>query len=131
MLNLLNGAGERIERKGLFDLRRYARPFCSVAKSIDDRGGTRPFCKNVGELASEIGAVVAIDRNMGDVLQLQFRFGKAVGQRLRGKTGPVLDATEALLLRGRDQLAVLHEAGRRVGVIGIETDNIHEVRELC
>ena len=61
------------------------------------------------------------------------RFAQAIGDRLRGKAGPMLDAAEALLLRRRDELAVAHERGRRIAVKGVEAEDDHllEVRNDC
>jgi hypothetical protein len=39
------------------------------------------------------------------------------------KPGPVLDAPEALLFGGRDQLSVPDEARGRIGVIGVDSKN--------
>ena len=49
---------------------------------------------------------------------------QAVADRFAGEAAPVLDAAEALLLDGGDQVAVLDQAGRGIGVIGVEAEDV-------
>ena len=60
--------------------------------------------QQVAELAQQIGATVLIDRDMIDVGERDACLAQAIGDRLRGKARPMLDAAEALLLGGRDEL---------------------------
>jgi hypothetical protein len=53
-------------------------------------------------LTHNIGAAILIDRDVIDVGQRDAGLGQTECDRLQGKAGPVLDAAEALLLRGRD-----------------------------
>ena len=43
----------------------------------------------------------------------------------------MLDAAEALLLSGRDQLAVAHKCSRGIGVEGIETEDDQGVNPIA
>ena len=90
-----------------------------------DEPEIRALRGQIGKLPEEIGPAVLIDRDMLDVGQLKTCLPQAVGDRLRRKAGPVLDAAEALLLRCRDELAVTNERGRRIAVEGIEAKNDH------
>ena len=91
-----------------------------------DAGG-----QDIGELAPAIGGIVAVDRDMLHVGERDAGFPEAVADRFARKAAPVLDAAEALLLDGSDEVAVLDEAGRRVGVIGVEAENVgHLPRSL-
>ena len=51
---------------------------------------------------------------------------QAILDRLRGKSGAVLDAIEALFFDGGDQLSIFDERGRRITVIGVDAENVHD-----
>ena len=53
------------------------------------------------------------------------RFVEAVADGDRRKSRPVLDAPEALLLGRGDELAVDDDAGRGVGVMGVDAEDDH------
>src|SRR5262249_36638057 len=64
-----------------------------------------------------------------DVVDVRERDAPLLQDEVDGETrepGVVLDAAEALLLRGRDQLAVLHQGGRGVVVVGGEPEDGHQ-----
>ncbi len=75
---------------------------------------------DVGELAQGVGAVVLVDGDMVDVADGEIRLAQAIGDRLGGKPGPVLDAAEAFLLGGGDERAVANERRRGVAVKRVE-----------
>ena len=77
------------------------------------------------QLADEIGTAVLIDRDVIDVGHRDPGLAQTECDRLRGKAGPVLDAAEALLFRGRDQFAVTNERRRRIAMETVETENDH------
>ena len=62
-----------------------------------------------------------IDVGRSDAAHLQAR-----ANRLGRKPGDVLDAAKALFFDRRDELAVAHEDGRDVAVIGVDAENVHE-----
>ena len=64
-------------------------------------------------LAPQVRSRIAGDRERVHVARLDARHRRQARIAARGKPGPVLDAAEALLLDGRDELAVAHERGRR------------------
>ena len=59
--------------------------------------------QHVGDLAKEVGPAVLIDGDVVDLREREFTLAQAVGDRLRGKPGPVLDPVEALLFRRRNE----------------------------
>jgi hypothetical protein len=62
----------------------------------------------------------------GDVVDLgegEAAAGEAPADRLRREPGPMLRAEEPFLLHGADDLAVDDEAGRRIGVVGVDAED--------
>ena len=51
---------------------------------------------------------------------------QTIFDRLRGKSGAVLDAIEALFFDRGDELAVLDERGGRITVICIDAEDVHD-----
>lgn len=60
---------------------------------------------------SKFGATVLVECDVVHVAQLDPRLAQAIGDRMCGKAGPMLDAAKALLLGRRDQLAVTDGCG--------------------
>src|SRR5919109_3711440 len=50
---------------------------------------------------------------------------QAIADSLGWKSRPVLDAPEALFLRGGDNLSVTHEACGCIAVVGVEAEDVH------
>src|SRR5262249_52643211 len=65
------------------------------------------------------------DCNMGYVREAEAALPEAIRDGHARKAGPVLDATKALLLGGRDETPVLDETRRSTGVESIDPNNIH------
>jgi hypothetical protein len=61
---------------------------------------------------------------MVDIAQGYAGLGQAIADGFAGKTAPVLDAAKSLFFHRCDQLAVLHQAGSGIGVIGVEAENV-------
>ena len=78
--------------------------------------------RDKSQLAEKIGAAAAVDGDMGDVAQIGFGFLQAIGDRLAWKPGPMLDPSKSFLFGGGDQSAVADDAGRRVGVVGVDPE---------
>src|SRR5205085_5292763 len=60
-----------------------------------------------------------------DVVQLHACCVEAVLNRDRRKTGPVLDAAEALFLAGGDEFAIDDDRRRRIGVVRVNAQYDH------
>ena len=90
----------------------------------------RALDQEIANLAHKIGATVLIERDVIHIREPDTCLAQAIGDGLRGKPGPMLDAAEALLLGGRDQLAVAHERRRGIGMKGIEAENNHPDPDL-
>jgi len=58
-----------------------------------------------------------------EIFGLDPRVLEAPASGQRREAGAVLDAVEPLLLRGRDELAVDDQGGRRVTVVRVESEN--------
>ena len=99
---------------GVTALAAIAKPSCNKTK----RSRTR---QDVGHFAQEVRASKLVYRDMIDVRQLELRCRETIAYGLAGKSGPMLDAPEALLLGCRDEFAVNDEGRRRVAMEGVET----------
>ncbi len=79
--------------------------------------------------SQQVGARIARHREHVDVARFNAADRQAGLHRLTGKAGHMFDPPVALLLDRGDELAVAHQRGRDVAVIGIEPENVHEVTE--
>ena len=100
------------------------RAFATLAQSVQHVPGADARREHIGQLAPAVGPVVTVDRDVVDVAQLDTGLGEAVSDRFTGKAAPVLDPPETLLFDGRDQLAVLHQAGSGIGVKGVKSEDV-------
>src|SRR5206468_5456436 len=75
------------------------------------------------QLRPEVGPRVAADRDVVELGGGQPGVRETPGGRERGEAGAVLDAVEALLLGGGDELAVDDERGRSVAVKGVQAED--------
>ena len=82
--------------------------------------------EEVSELAQPVGAAVLIDGNVIDIGERELRLPQAISDGLRGKTRPMLDAAEALLLGGGEKHAVAHECGGGIAVERVESEDDHK-----
>ena len=124
MLDRMHRAGEFLVRQGAREIARHVGPVAAMAQALQHIGRAHALGEDIGELAPTVGAVVAVDRDMVDVGQRDACFGQAVADRFTGEPAPMLDAAETLLLDGGQQHAVLHQAGRGIGVVGVEAQDI-------
>ena len=69
--------------------------------------------QEIADLAHEVGATVLIERDVLHIRKLNACLSQAIGDSMRRKSRPMLDAAESLLLGGRNQLSVSHQRGRR------------------
>ena len=84
----------------------------AVAQPVEQQQRLRPRGQDVPQAARGVGARVAVDGHVRDIGRRDARFSQTISDRLRRKTGPVLDTAEALLLRGGNDATVADQAGR-------------------
>src|SRR5579885_1402817 len=101
------------------------RPAPGMAEPVQQESRVRPLAERIGELAPEVRAGIAVDRDVGDVPELDARLGKAIADRELRKARPMLDPPEPLLLRRRHQHAIPEDAGGRIRVIGVDAEYVH------
>jgi hypothetical protein len=75
-----------------------------------------------------MSARIAIDGDVVQVLDADACFLQAMADRLGGEARPMLDPAKALLFHRRNQLASAEQAGRGVGVVGVNPEDVHYVR---
>ena len=102
----------------------------AVAQALEHQAEAGRCYRRHRRASALVGAAVLIDRDVVDVVESNAGLAQAIGDRLRGKPGPMLDPPEPLLLRRGDQHAVAHEAGGGVGVEGVEAEDDHYERRL-
>ena len=81
--------------------------------------------EEIADLPQQIGPAVLIDRDVVHIIEPQVRLPQTIGDGLRWKARPMLDAAEPLLLRGGDEHAVAHERGRGICVKGVKAEDDH------
>ena len=79
------------------------------------------------DLAQQVGTWISRHRDVVEIRAAEARHLQAGLDRLRRKSGDVLDPAEALLLDRGDELAVAHEDGRDVAVIRVDAEDVHRV----
>ena len=97
--------------------------FALSLQSINDRANTGPMTQHERQSLAKVGLGIKRDR---DVIQLVSGYAgniQAITNRLGGKTGPMFDPVEPLLLHGRHQLTVNHQGCRGVTVISVDSQN--------
>ena len=77
----------------------------------------------IAELEPALGSIILVDRDMVDIAEPQAALAQAIGDRLRGKSRPMLDPAKPLLFRRGDQLAVAHQRRRSIGVEGVDAED--------
>src|SRR5687767_6338650 len=78
-----------------------------------------------------MGPAVLIDCNILNVGKPKSGFLQAVGDCLRRKTSPMLDAPEAFLFGCSNELAVTDERSGGITVIGVKAENDHACAAAC
>ena len=84
----------------------------------------RPVGQNESEPAQIVGTRFAINGNVIDFLQLEFRFLEAIIDRARRQTCPVVDPAKSFLFRRGNEFAIDKQTGRGIAVISVETKDV-------
>ena len=66
---------------------------------------------------------IAVDGDVIDAVERDAGFIEAIADRGGRESRPMFDAAEALLFRGRDELAVDHDGRGRVGVVRVDAED--------
>jgi len=122
MLDVFHDAGET-PTGNVIKLLRDLRQLLAVFPPGTEKAQARRLQRHVTKLAKQIGAVAAIDGDVRYVGEINFSFLQAVVDGLRWESCPVLDPAKPLLFCGREQFAVPYDAGRRIGVVGIDAQD--------
>ena len=125
MLDGVEFAAKPLARKGSVEKFGNSRAAAAIAQPIEDQPGTRRMGCEIGEPAQPVGAPILIDCDMRDIVQPQPRFPQAISDRLGRKSGPVLDAPEALLFSRGQEHAVADERRRGIAVKRVESEDDH------
>lgn len=123
MLNAVDFAAKALTGKRHIELRLHGRSLVLIADAVDDERQIRALPGGIADPSQDVGLGIAVERDVTDISEGNLRLGEAVSDCLGGKSCPVLDSPEAFLFSGGNNLAVAHEASRRVGVVGIEAEN--------
>src|SRR5262245_41907282 len=118
-------AGTEAERLGQ---RVWNRPDATIiGRPIADQSTRRAMSQGEQDLSREMRARIARHADVIDVGGRDAGHVQARLNRLMRKPGDMLDAAEAFLFDGCDELAVAHDDRRHVAVIGVDTENVHGI----
>src|SRR5579883_489599 len=79
------------------------------------------------ELSLEMCSRVAGNSDVVQIARVDAGRRKAVAHSVAGKARTVLNPGEPLLLNGSDELAVTEKSGGCIGVIAIDSQNVHRL----
>ena len=114
----LLGHAQRLGRGG-----RNARDLGGVLQPVGDEIEARPPGEGEQRLLQDVGARVAVDRDMVDLADRDPRLGQAVLDRLGRESGRVLDPAKALLSAAAISTPSRTRQAAEFGVVGVETEN--------
>src|SRR3954469_13201892 len=77
-----------------------------VPEALKHKTGVGTGGREIGELARQLRRAVLVDCDMVEIAEVQPGFPQAICDRLRRKSGPVLDAAKSLFLHRRDEFSV-------------------------
>src|SRR5205085_2272455 len=100
-------------------------PFRPIPQALEHKLQIRTMRSHVGDLARQICSIVAVHRDVAHVCKAQSCFLQTISDGMAGKAGPMFDAPKALLLCSGDEVAFAEKAGRRVWVVGVDSENDH------
>ena len=124
VLDHVRRSPELLLRKMALEVARDVGPLAAISQPAHHVIETDARRQREGELAPAVGGIVAVDRNMVDIGQRDPCLAQAIADRFAGKAAPMLDAAKTLLFDRCDEFAILDQAGGRVGVIGVEPENV-------
>jgi hypothetical protein len=99
----------------------HVQPRARVAESLDDKARRRPLGERESHLLTEAASRISVDGDMIHVAETDTRLVEAEANRLGGYSRPVFQPSEAFLLRRSDQLPIDEDAGRRIGVVRVDS----------
>jgi hypothetical protein len=67
------------------------------------------MAEKIADFPHPVGTAVQIDRDMVHIAEAQAGFAQAIGDRLRGKPCPMLDAPKTLFFRGCNKSPIAND----------------------
>ena len=123
-LRLHRLAGERLGDRVVQRLRLGA-----LSQSLEDQLQVRSLLQDEKQATPVVHLRVQIDGDVLEVAKLDPRLLQAKLHRQRRQSGSVLDAAEAFLFDGGNELAIAEDGGGGVTVVGIDAENDHGRRD--
>ena len=108
MLHAVEFRAHGLAREGLLQQNREPRAGAAIAYPAEHQIDIGALGQEIADLAHEVGATVLIERDVFHVRKLNACLTQTIGDGVRRKPRPMLDAAESLLLGSSDQLAVSH-----------------------
>src|SRR5262245_44960396 len=102
MLHGVNFPADSLAGESLLQEKRNASSGAARAQAAEHQVEVGPCDQKMGGLGQQVGSVVLIERDVFHIAKLHTCLSQAIGDSLGRKARPMLDAAEALLLRGRD-----------------------------
>ena len=130
MLHEFDTAVERLAQR-FAQQHRHRLALRAVAQSREHQRRIGPVPQREPDLLRERRARITVDGQHRDLAQREARGLEAVAHRLGRQPRPVLYAPETLFFRGGHELAVDHQAGGRIAVVGVETEDGVQRRASC
>src|SRR6266567_288647 len=89
---------ETLPRERPLQERWNGRAAAAVGQPMEHERRAQAMAEDITDLAQQIEAAVLVERDVVHIGQLDARLAQAIGDRLCGKAGPMLDTAKALLL---------------------------------
>jgi hypothetical protein len=116
---------QRVDAERFDDFAAEVADLGAVGEAPLDRAERRALRGDEADALEEARVRIAVDGEVVDVIDVHTSLIEAVANRRGRESRPVLDAAEALLLRGGDELAVDDDAGGSVRVVGVDSNDNH------
>src|SRR2546427_13238982 len=117
------------DRKGIRQGGLEVLELSKLAKPISKQRPRGAVAEDEGRLPQEVGVWISADGDDVEVFAFDSADLEAPADRRGRKAGIVLDAAEALLLEGGDELAVADEHCGDVGVVDVDAEDVHGFSE--
>ncbi len=123
VLDVVDLGAETLDAERLGERRADVANLAGVLEPRLQVARARAVADRAQQLATEVRAGIARDGDVVEVLRAKPGVGETPARGERREAGAVLDAVEALLLGGRDELAVDDERSGCVAVVGVESED--------